>query len=73
MTKTEFLYQIPDIIDHKTWGYAELEIVVDNEEQKGICYRHRDKTASFGTYGSSWIEVYEKLNKLLITEGYKKT
>ncbi len=72
MTKKDFLYKIPDIIDHKTCGYGELEIVVDSKEQKGVCYRHRDKTASCGTYGTTWLEVYEKLDKHLISEGYIK-
>ena len=70
MTKSDFLSKIPDIINHKTWGYGELEIIVDNKEQKGVCYRHRDKTASCGTYGASWNEVFESLSKYLSEEGY---
>lgn len=72
MTKTEFIYKIPDIINHKTWGYGEFEIIVDSKDKKGVCYRHPDKIASFGTYGSTWLEIYEKLSKSLISEGYIK-
>ena len=68
MTKKEFLYQVPDIIDHKIWGYAELEIVLDKNDQNGVCYRHCDKTSSIGTYGLTWMEVYQKLSKLLVTK-----
>jgi hypothetical protein len=71
MTKRDFTAKVPDIIHHKTWGYAELEIIVDKEGQKGVCYRHKDKTTSCGTYGITWKEVYTKLNKHLISEGYK--
>jgi hypothetical protein len=42
MTKRDFLSKIPDIINHKTRGYGELEIIVDSKEQKGVCYRHKD-------------------------------
>lgn len=70
MTKSEFLRSVPDIIDHKTWGYAELEIVADSKENKGVCYRHRDNTASGGTYGANWFEVYQKLTDYLKKEGY---
>ena len=69
MTRGEFLRSIPDIIDHKTWGYGELEIVVDQPIEKGVCYRHPNKTASFGTYGSSWQEVYNDLYEFLKKEG----
>lgn len=72
MTKTEFMSKLPDTIEHKTWGYGELEIIVDNKDQKGACYRHKDKTSSCGNYGLTWLEVYEKLNKHLISEGYIK-
>lgn len=58
MNKQDFLRQIPDIIEHPTWGYGELEIVVDNAEQKGVCYRHRDKKASYGTYGNNISESF---------------
>lgn len=40
MTKRDFLSKIPDIINHKSWGYGELEIIVDTKEQKGVCYRY---------------------------------
>lgn len=70
MTKSEFIRSVPDIIDHKTWGYAELEIVADTKDNKGVCYRHKDKTASGGTYGTTWLEVYKKLTSYLEKEGY---
>lgn len=34
MTKFEFLLKVPDIIEHKTLGFAELEIISDVEEKK---------------------------------------
>ena len=61
---------LPDIIDHKTWGYAELEILADTLGNKGVCYRHKDHSASGGTYGSTWLEVYQKLKSYLEKEGY---
>lgn len=70
MKRIDFLSKIPGIINHKTWGYGELEIIVDKKDKKGVCYRHPDNTASFGTYGSLWVNVYEKLSKHLISEGY---
>ena len=70
MTKSEFLRSVPDIIDHKTWGYAELEVVADSRDTKGVCYRHKDNTASFVTYGATWIEVYQSLTDFLKKEGY---
>lgn len=62
MTKSEFLQKMPSSISHKTWGWGELEIIVDKQGQKGICYRHEDKTASYGTYGSNWEEVLQEFN-----------
>ena len=70
MTKTEFLNSIPASINHKDWGYAELEIVVDNKTDKGVCYRHPDRTASCGKYAATWEELYMKLRKHLVKEGY---
>ena len=72
MTKSEFLRNVPDIIEHKTWGYAELEIVADTEQSKGVCYRHKDNISSGGTWGSNWLEVYRKLTNYLKSEGYIK-
>jgi hypothetical protein len=70
MEKREFLLKVPDIIEHSTRGYGELEVVVDNVNLKCVCYRHRDKTASCGTYAPSWKELYNKLSGYLIKEGY---
>lgn len=72
MTKFEFLLKVPDIIEHKTLGFAELEIISDVEEKKEVCYRHKDKKASHRTYGSTWSDVYTKLSSDLIKEGYMK-
>lgn len=65
MTKAEFFSKIPSSINHPSWGYGNLEIVVDNKETKGVCYRHDNKLSSYGTYGKSWLEVFEKLSKIL--------
>lgn len=73
MTKTEFLLQIPGVIEHQAWGYGELEIVSDNEQDKGVCYRHpHSNSASYGTYGRTWKEVYDSLHKHLIEMGHIK-
>jgi hypothetical protein len=72
MTKFEFLLKVPDTIEHKTLGFSELEIISDKEKRKGVCYRHKNKTASYNTYGSTWFDVYIKLSNNLIKEGYIK-
>lgn len=72
MTRNELLLSLPDIILHKSYGYAELEIITDKRDKKGICYRHKNKTASFGTYGLTWLEVHNKVYPLLVKEGYLK-
>lgn len=69
MTKSEFIRSVPDIIDHKSWGYGELEIIYDGK-RKGCCYRHSDNAASGGSYGSTWDEILQKLNAFLETQGY---
>lgn len=69
-TKRDFIYNIPDIIEHKTCGYSELEFIVDNERQKGICYRNKENFASLGTYAETWQELYDKLIGKLIGDGY---
>jgi hypothetical protein len=65
MTKSEFLHKTPYTIDHKTWGYGVLEIIVNNTNRKGICYRHEDQTSSYGTYGTSWQNLYDDLHIFL--------
>ena len=65
MTKSEFIRSVPDIIEHKTWGYAELEFLIDTKNNKGICYRHKNNISSGATYGISWLEVYQKLKTFL--------
>lgn len=39
MNKKELLSKIPDIINHKTRGYGELGIVVDEVGQKGVWHK----------------------------------
>lgn len=70
MTKREFLIAVPGMITHKTWGEGEIEIVADTNDKKGVCYRHHNNTASFGTYGSNWFELYGKFVDRLIDQGY---
>jgi hypothetical protein len=70
MTKSEFLSSIPSIIEHNTWGFAELEIIVDKKDIKGVCYRHKDKTASGGTYDTTRLKVHDKLKNYLEEGGY---
>lgn len=70
MTKSEFLRSTPDIIHHNTWGYGELEIVIDKEGRKGACYRHKDNTASGGNYGKNWMKVHKKITAYLKSGGY---
>ncbi|MCC5922472.1 MAG: hypothetical protein JJT77_01700 [Crocinitomicaceae bacterium] len=61
MTKKEFLNKVPYFIKDKNWGEGEHEILIDNKDKKGVCYRHSNNLTSCGTYGTSWLEVYEKL------------
>lgn len=70
MTKAEFLKSVPDIIEHNAWAYGELEIITDNSSQKSVCYRHKDKTASFGTHGIDWLDVHDQLRTNLLKLGY---
>jgi hypothetical protein len=70
MDKRDFLMNVPGIITHKTGGYGELEIVVDIVGRKGVCYRHKDNTASCGAYASTWSELFDKFADYLIAEGY---
>ena len=70
MTKREFLISVPGLITHTTSGEGEIEIVADTNDKKGVCYRHRDNTASCGTYASTWPELYDKFTDRLIKQGY---
>lgn len=70
MTNYDLRINLPDIIQHKTWGYGQLEIIVDNPSQKGAYYKHKENGASFGTYDSSWQEVYDELSTQLKEDGY---
>jgi hypothetical protein len=70
MTITEIWRRLPDTINHPTQGYAELEIIVDKLNDKGICYRHRNNSASYGNYGSTWNEVFNKLGPFMVERGY---
>ena len=70
MTKEDFLKNIPDFIVHKTWGYAELEIMEDTATTKSVCYRHKNNTSSFGTYASTWSELHHQLHAALLKQGY---
>jgi hypothetical protein len=69
-TKRDFIYNIPAIIEHNTWGYSELEFIVDKERQKGVCYKNKDNTKSLGNYAETWQELYDKLIGKLIEAGY---
>lgn len=70
MTKREFLGTVPHIIEHETSGYGEIEIVVNRKELVGVCYRHRDKTASYGTYKRTWQELHDDLVPFLREHGH---
>jgi hypothetical protein len=72
MTKLEFLTKVPGIINHEAHGHGELEIVVDSLQKKGVCYRHKDNTASCGTYAASFAELFDKFSGRLKTQGYMK-
>jgi hypothetical protein len=72
MTRLEFLTKVPGIIDHNAHGYGELEIVVDKPQKKGVCYRHKDNTASCGTYAPSFEELFDKFSDRLKNQGYLK-
>ncbi|MDZ4757804.1 MAG: hypothetical protein SGJ10_06650 [Bacteroidota bacterium] len=70
MTKAEFLRLTPATIQHKTSGYGELKISKDTKEEKIVGYKHKDTTTSGGTTGASWADVFDKLSKYLIKEGF---
>jgi hypothetical protein len=70
MTKDQFLQKVPHIIQHRSWGIAKIEILADEAKKKGVCYRLTSKkTATCGTYGRTWTEVYEKLIDYLKAHG----
>lgn len=70
MTKSEFLLSVPDIIHHKSWGYAELQIVADKKDLKGACYRDKENGSSGANFGKTWLEVCQKLTIYLENDGY---
>ena len=70
MTKTEFLRAVPDIIEHGTWGYAELEVREDKDGDKIAQYRDRQKASHLGIVAKSWEEVYRKMFLMLPKHGY---
>lgn len=70
MTKFEFLLKVPDFIEHKTLGFAELKIISDSEMRKEVCYSHEDEKCSYHISGSTWSDVYIKLSDDLIKDGY---
>ena len=70
MTKDEITFILPTIITHKKYGTGEFEIIKEEENQIGVCYRHPDKTSSFGVWESSWEKVFVKLSDKLIRRGY---
>lgn len=72
MNKKEFSSSIPSTIEHKSWGFSELEIIYDTKINKGASYRNKENLASYGSYGKSWEEVYLKMRKLLIDNGHVK-
>lgn len=63
MTKQEFLLKVPDILNHRSHGYAELEIVCFKKNEKGVCYRHKNNLASGGNFAPTWEELYGKIMK----------
>ena len=64
MTQYEFIRKTPDLIKHKCHGMQYLETT---RYRGGVmaCYRGDNKLASFGTYGKSWQEVFDRLSKLI--------
>ena len=61
MTREEFRYAVPDIINHRTWGYGELFYEQVEKGRFSAGYRHLDKHTSYGTFGNSWKEVFDDL------------
>ncbi len=70
MTRKEFVEAMPFAIDHKGREPGKLEIVVDEDFDKGACYRHSDNTASCCSYGTTWDVVYKKMIGYLNFYGY---
>lgn len=69
MTQADLRNKLPYSIDHGTSGVGEL-VLQGSKDMKSASYRHRDNTISFGTVGTSWAEVYEKINRSLNAAGY---
>jgi len=69
MTKQEVWIALPDTIEHPASGYGVLELISDTNKNKGLCYRHRNKTTSYGSYGQTWSEVFVKMKKNLEEDG----
>ncbi len=72
MNREDFLSKVPNGIQHPSWGYGELEVLVDRKDLKGVCYRHHDNTASYGTYKTTWKELYDDLGPFLVEQGHMK-
>jgi hypothetical protein len=70
MTKSEFINQVPAIIQHHWYGPGELEIIIDSDDQKGVCYRHKEKVSSFASFAKNWDALYLKFAEILFQNGY---
>ena len=70
MTKREFLFKVPHVIQVRGWGIAKIEISTDSSNRKEVCYRDTKKqTIACGASGTSWSEVHLKLIRYLTEHG----
>ena len=69
MSKTEFVSNVPAIIQHQVYGIGVLKVHSYLEKSMTVWYQFDAKVA--GTcIGNDWDEVYEELRKFLKKDGY---
>lgn len=71
MTRYECISKLPYKIIHPTWGESFLEVVCDNSNEKRVCYWDAEGvSASYGTSGATWKQLFDDLNQFLKDEGH---
>jgi hypothetical protein len=72
MNIDDFKSKTPYLIEHPNHGIGEREIIINKPNEKGVCYRYKNNSASFGTYGKTWQDVFDSLFPFLEKEGFIK-
>jgi hypothetical protein len=70
MNKRDFLNTVPSSLNHPSWGFGEIKIIKDSAEMKVVSYVHENNQTSFGTIGSTWGDVFEKLKESFEKAGF---